>query len=82
MVRAQIYLTEAEKNQLHVLARYVGKSQSELIREAIDQFLERNLDLKNDKLSAVLAVKGMWAKSSEINFADLRQEWDRQHGSK
>lgn len=41
MVWTQIYLTEEEQEALRVLAQSTGRSQSELIREAIDAMLER-----------------------------------------
>ena len=40
MIRAQIYLTSKERQKLYVLTNETGNSQSELIREAIDIFLE------------------------------------------
>jgi predicted DNA-binding protein len=42
MQRTQIYLSEAERQGLMALAQRSGGSQSALIREAIDSFLEKN----------------------------------------
>ena len=39
MVRTQIYLSTEDRQGLQSLARQLGRSQSDLIREAIDGFL-------------------------------------------
>ena len=79
MIRAQIYLTSIERQALHQLVSTTGKSQSELIREAIDQFLESKLKQKQNKLSILHAVKGIWAKRDDLpDFSNLRKEFDRQ----
>jgi predicted DNA-binding protein len=78
MFRSQIYLTEAERAQLHKLSRQTGKSQSELIREAIDRFVELNLKQSENKLASARAVKGMWRDRDDLpNFTDIRKEFDR-----
>jgi metal-responsive CopG/Arc/MetJ family transcriptional regulator len=41
MIRTQIYLTVEEMNALKALSNRAGKKQSELIREAVDEFLVR-----------------------------------------
>jgi hypothetical protein len=82
MIRTQIYLTKMQRNRLCAFAGDVGQPQSELIRQAIGEYLERNLVLKQDKLSLVRAIKGMWAKSDRLNSAGLCQEWHRQHGNR
>ena len=41
MLRTQIYLTEEERAALRNMARETGKKQSELIRRAIDDFIDR-----------------------------------------
>ena len=42
MLRTQIYLSEAERQGLQALALRCGRSQSALIREAIDAFLQQH----------------------------------------
>ena len=41
MERTQIYLTEAERRALKALATRLDRSQSALIREAIDRYVDR-----------------------------------------
>jgi len=41
LVRTQIYLTEEERQALKSMAANTGRKQSELIREAIDQMIEK-----------------------------------------
>ena len=78
MFRSQIYLTETERAQLQKLSRQTGRSQSELIREAIDRFIEMNKKESKNKLVSALAVKGMWQDRDDLpNFTEIRKEFDR-----
>ena len=76
MVRTQIYLTEREKTALEAMARRTGKTQSELIREAIDAMIATP-DL--DDRRALLAVgRGLWEGRTDLpDFEALRREMDR-----
>ena len=76
MVRTQIYLTERERDALRSLARARGGKQSELIREAIDSFLEQQG--KNHRQAALKRLAGLWRTREDLpDFAALRSEWDR-----
>jgi hypothetical protein len=78
MFRSQIYLTKLERAQLQELARQTGHSQSQLIREAIDLFIEMNLSNTKNKLAAVQAMKGIWRERDNLlDFKKLRKEFDR-----
>lgn len=78
MIRSQIYLTEVEQKGLRALIRDTGKSQSELIRNAIDQFITQQQRHKHDKLAALQAAKGLWKDRDDLpDFSKLRQEFDR-----
>ncbi len=76
MVRTQLYLTEKERDGLATLAKATGKKQSELIREAVDRFLEQSSPKRRD---AVLDDgAGLWKDRSDLpEFSSLREEWDR-----
>ena len=76
MVRAQIYLTEYERSALSALVPVLGKKQSQLIRDAIDDFIAKFTVKKQtdvlDKLS------GVWSDRDESFTAEsLRSQWER-----
>lgn len=76
MRRTQIYLTEHECAGLSRVVRESGKKQSELIRDAIDSFLEqRHVEHKQTALNR---LAGIWRSRSDVpDFAALRRELDR-----
>ncbi len=76
MVRTQIYLTEEERDGLEAMAESTGKKQSELIREAVDRFLELR---KGDRRAAILNdAAGMWRARKDLpDFDAARRSWDR-----
>jgi len=48
MVRTQVYLTEHQRDELAGIAKTLGKKQSEVIREAIDQFIDQACSSRRD----------------------------------
>ena len=76
MVRTQIYLTEHQRSELSAIATSRGKRQSEVIREAIDQLLER---ISRNRRQAVLReAAGIWKDRPDLpDFDELRAEWER-----
>jgi len=76
MVRTQIYLAEKERAALSRLAARSGKKQSELIRQAVDEFVAR---FEEEHRQAVLSrAAGLWKRRKDLpDFAKLRREWDR-----
>ncbi|NBO28770.1 MAG: CopG family transcriptional regulator [Synechococcaceae bacterium WBA_2_066] len=73
MQRTQIYLSDSEKQGLQALAMSSGLSQSALIREAIDSFLERHQPV--GRLARLRQARGLWAASEDLpSWPDLRSE--------
>ena len=58
MVRTQVYLTEAERNELAAMAKATGKKQSDLIREAVDRLIEQSAAARRE--AVIDRAAGMW----------------------
>ena len=79
MVRTQIYLTEGEQEALRTLSRRTGKSQSELIRQAIDEMIDRLSPGRRQLL--LREARGMWGSRDDLpDPRALREEMDRTVG--
>ena len=74
MNRTQIYLTSAEAQGVARVAAETGRKQSEVIREAIDQYLLRLGP--QDRLSRLQEARGIW-RDREISLQDIRSGFDR-----
>ena len=78
MFRTQVYLTKNECEKLDQLAQELGQHKSELIREAIDQFIENRLVEKRKKHNKLRLAAGLWADREDLpDFSRLRKEIDR-----
>ena len=76
MVRTQIYLTEAQRDELAAIAKTVGKKQSELIRDAIDLLIDQAGSSRRELVLREAA--GIWKDRTDIpDFKAIRAEWDR-----
>lgn len=76
MVATQVYLTPEEKRGLEALARRTGRSEDELIREAIDAMLARSP--ASGRRSLLRQARGVWADRDDLpDFSAFRGEWDR-----
>ena len=76
MVRTQIYLTAEERDGLNAVAKSTGKKQAELIRDAVDRFLDM---AQGGRRAAVLKeAAGLWRRRRDLPaFAAARRSWDR-----
>ena len=79
MLRTQIYLTEEESAGVTALAEATGKKQSEIIREAIDDSLDKN---RPAALAAAIGrCAGLWKDREDLpDFAAARRSFDRDFG--
>lgn len=75
MIRTQIYLTEDEHQGVTRLAKATGKKQSEVIREAVDEYLKKIGPL--DNLSRIRKAKGIWKDREDMDLAAIRKNFDR-----
>ncbi|NBF40678.1 MAG: ribbon-helix-helix domain-containing protein [Spirochaetes bacterium] len=76
MVRTQVYLTEEERAGLDDVSEATGKKQSELIREAVDRFLELEAESRRD--AVLQEVAGLWRDRDDLpDFGAVRRSWDR-----
>jgi len=75
MQRTQIYLTSAEAEGVSKVAASTDRKRSEVIREAIDQYLQRFGP--EDRLGRLRAASGMWKDRTDLDLQTLRQEFDR-----
>ena len=78
MIRTQIYLTEEEQEALRTITALKGTSQSELIRQAIDQFIANYR--QTHRVELLRAARGMWAGRDDLDWRSLRAEFDRSFG--
>lgn len=77
MVRTQIYLTSEERESLLELSNTTGLKQSELIREAVDQYIVKTE--KSKKAAVIERAAGIWAERDDLpELNELRRSWDRE----
>lgn len=77
MIRTQIYITHEEEKTLKKLAKQSGRSKSELIRNAIDQYLK--VKLQNDWKNKIMDSAGIWENRTDFPDVDaIRSSMDRE----
>jgi len=78
MTRTQIYLTEEEVAAVESLAARSKMKKSEVIRAAVDEYVEAHRDAT--RKASLAAGKGIW--KDRLDLPDprvLRHEWDGRH---
>lgn len=75
MIRKQVYITEEQEEALILQAEETNRSQSDLIREAIDHILAER---ERERRSATLrATAGLWRERTDLpDWRALRREGD------
>jgi hypothetical protein len=76
MIETELDLTEQERAVLQEIARRTGKTEADLIREAVSQLVgefqveERQLLMRK--------AKGIWKDRTDVPaLENIRREWDR-----
>ena len=78
MKRTQIYISEEMQEKLDVLSRTQGSSRSEIIREAVTEYIARKSE--SEKRNKLKSGAGLWKNKEEKEVPDLkklRNELDR-----
>lgn len=73
MVRMQLYLSEKEMSGIKSIASLRGISQTDVIRLAIDQYLEKKGEIK--KVSIFDKIAGIWSDRYDPDFSESRAGW-------
>ncbi len=67
LARTQIYLTETQQARLDIASRRAAVTKSELIRRAVDQFLDQQTTASaTDKAQRLHGIAGMWAQRDDM----------------
>jgi metal-responsive CopG/Arc/MetJ family transcriptional regulator len=76
MVRTQIYLTKRQREELNAIAKTAGKKQSELIREAVDRFIDESRWSRRE--TVLREAAGIWKDRKDLpDIRGIRADWDR-----
>ncbi len=79
MVTAQVRLTNAEGEALRALARRSGKSEEQLLHEAVGRLLFEAGPV--DRLALLRQARGVWKDRDDLpDVRELRAELDRTDG--
>lgn len=76
MIETEIALTAQERDALDEISQRTGKTQNELIHEAVEIFIaEFQIE---DRRALMQRAKGIWKERQDLpTLEDLRREWNR-----
>lgn len=76
MATNHIILTDEQQAELQVIAQQTGKSEDELVREAVEQLISQfRWEVRR---AMIQQARGMWQDRTDLpDFAALRSEFDR-----
>jgi Ribbon-helix-helix protein, copG family len=74
MEKTTVYVDQQMKLELEILAKRVGRPQAELLREALEQYLDRQ---KRPSLPSFVATSAVGGDAS-VDVRALREEWVRE----
>ena len=78
MIRTQIYLTKEEKEAIEKLSDDRKTTQSNIIREAIDEYVAKKKSESSDKKKSIMAFSGIWKDKENIPDTDeMRKGWGK-----
>jgi hypothetical protein len=78
MNETQIILSGTEGELLHKLAQQTGKSEGEVVREALGLFEERLASTGHNRLALLRRARGIWKDRDDLpDLTELRKEMDR-----
>ncbi len=67
LARTQIYLTQTQQKRLAVACKRTAVTKSELIRQAVDQFLDQQTTApRSEKVARVQGIAGLWADRTDM----------------
>ena len=75
MNRTQIYLTADQSKGVAQLAAKSGRKNSEVIREALDQYLQRTGT--KSRLAQLRKGRGLWKGRRDLDLNKIREDFDR-----
>jgi hypothetical protein len=75
MAEIEVNLSENEQKALRELALRTGKSESELIHDAVDGLIKQGRHSRNAEMSQ---ARGIWRDRDDLpDFGRTRSDWDR-----
>ncbi len=78
MKRTQIYISEEMQEELDALSQSQGISRSEIIREAVTEYITRHSE--GERTKKLEAGAGLWKDKKHLpDLSKLRKEFDRLH---